>query len=447
MNSLSETMEDIVKNETGLKRHHLFPVVLHQILSEPKFHDIITWLPHGRSFKVLDRDKFIDDVAHEFFSFNKYRSFSRQLNLWGFSRISEGCDHGSYYHKYFHRGLPQLVYKIKRTLRCGKTTYIPPPPPDLDEISKVCALPAPPLFPAKIFSVNSSNDETINCDDKSKKLVEVVPSVKETKHVSALSSFNRVQDRPTSLCTASGETKMVPRGLMVINEPTSLGRVSEEMKKIHADRENTISRGLTLNDLPVNLYAASGETENILYDREHMISRGIRLRDKPLNLCRASGETKNNHVDRENTISQGLILKDLPASLCTASRETKNIFVDRENIISRGLGLKDGCTSLCRPSGETKIKHFDSGNMIARGLRPTVDQGLNSSSIDSLVRNIVYNNALINAVYHNELLRAHNQRKGLEMYGNNNIQRIPYCNRDSGHLPQHFNKKWYNYSP
>ena len=208
MNSLSETMEDIVKNKTGLKIQHLFPFVLHQILSEPKFHDIITWLPHGRSFKVLDRDKFIDDVAHEFFSFNKYRS--------------------------------------------------------------------------------------IICDDKSKKLVEVVPSVKETKHVSALSSFNRVQDRPASLCT--GETKnflvdrenMVSRGLMVINEPTSQGRVSEEMKQIHSDRENTISRGLTLNDLPVNLFAASGETENILYDREHMISRGIRLRDRPLNLCRAS---------------------------------------------------------------------------------------------------------------------------------------------------------------
>ena len=48
--------------------------------------DAVSWLPHGRSFKVLDPDKFMNLVVPKFFKATKYRSFQRQLNLWGFHR-------------------------------------------------------------------------------------------------------------------------------------------------------------------------------------------------------------------------------------------------------------------------------------------------------------------------------------------------------------------------
>ena len=46
----------------------------------------VTWLPHGRAFIVLDKDKFLTDIIPVYFSQTKMRSFTRQLNLWGFKR-------------------------------------------------------------------------------------------------------------------------------------------------------------------------------------------------------------------------------------------------------------------------------------------------------------------------------------------------------------------------
>ncbi len=46
----------------------------------------VSWLPHGRSFQVKDPDQFMDLVVPQFFKATKYRSFQRQLNLWGFQR-------------------------------------------------------------------------------------------------------------------------------------------------------------------------------------------------------------------------------------------------------------------------------------------------------------------------------------------------------------------------
>ena len=46
----------------------------------------VSWLPDGRSFKVKNPAQFMDLVAPQFFKFTQYRSFQRQLNLWGFHR-------------------------------------------------------------------------------------------------------------------------------------------------------------------------------------------------------------------------------------------------------------------------------------------------------------------------------------------------------------------------
>lgn len=45
----SRTLEDT----SGNAKDHSFPMKLHKILSNPEHSDYITWLPHGRSWKVL----------------------------------------------------------------------------------------------------------------------------------------------------------------------------------------------------------------------------------------------------------------------------------------------------------------------------------------------------------------------------------------------------------
>jgi hypothetical protein len=43
--------------------------------------------PHGRAFKVLNKDAFVSSVISKYTTCTKYESFTRQLNSWGFKRL------------------------------------------------------------------------------------------------------------------------------------------------------------------------------------------------------------------------------------------------------------------------------------------------------------------------------------------------------------------------
>lgn len=76
-----------------------FPVKLYAILAQKEFQDIICWMPHGRSWKVLKPSMFESLVMPLFFEYSNYHSFNRLVNAWSFRRISTGPDRGSYYHE------------------------------------------------------------------------------------------------------------------------------------------------------------------------------------------------------------------------------------------------------------------------------------------------------------------------------------------------------------
>lgn len=70
-----------------------FPIKLHLCLTEIKkagLEHIVSWMPHGRAFKVHDKDAFVKSVLPRFFSQSSYESFQRQLNLYDFTRITGG---------------------------------------------------------------------------------------------------------------------------------------------------------------------------------------------------------------------------------------------------------------------------------------------------------------------------------------------------------------------
>eukprot|EP00534_Pseudo-nitzschia_fraudulenta_P004027 CAMPEP_0201124468 /NCGR_PEP_ID=MMETSP0850-20130426/13779_1 /ASSEMBLY_ACC=CAM_ASM_000622 /TAXON_ID=183588 /ORGANISM="Pseudo-nitzschia fraudulenta, Strain WWA7" /LENGTH=358 /DNA_ID=CAMNT_0047391873 /DNA_START=101 /DNA_END=1177 /DNA_ORIENTATION=- len=81
---------------------------------------IVCWQPHGRAFMVHKPKDFVQEVMSHFFNQTKYASFQRQLNLYGFSRLTHGPDKGAYYHNCFVRGKRHLCkgmirQKIKGT--------------------------------------------------------------------------------------------------------------------------------------------------------------------------------------------------------------------------------------------------------------------------------------------------------------------------------------------
>mmetsp|Transcript_6904 Transcript_6904/g.10370 ORF Transcript_6904/g.10370 Transcript_6904/m.10370 type:complete len:354 (+) Transcript_6904:139-1200(+) len=96
-----------------------FPMKLHDMLEhiellEPELAHVVTWQPHGRCFIVHKPKLFAERVLARFFQQKKYASFQRQLNLYGFNRITKGPDRGSYYHELFLRGKKFLSRGINR---------------------------------------------------------------------------------------------------------------------------------------------------------------------------------------------------------------------------------------------------------------------------------------------------------------------------------------------
>ena len=87
-----------------------FPTTLFDILADAELDDVIAWLPHGRSWKILDMPKFAESVLSGYFNQSKYTSFVRQVNGWGFRRVTVGTEANTYYHELFLRGRVSYIY-------------------------------------------------------------------------------------------------------------------------------------------------------------------------------------------------------------------------------------------------------------------------------------------------------------------------------------------------
>lgn len=131
------------KNSGGVVKP--FPEKLMEVLDRTDMEGIITWMPHGRAFIVLQPGQLKDIVLPRFFKQSKYMSFTRQLNLWGFKRITKGVDAGAYYHELFLRGRPRLSMLMRRQKIKGTGIKLTPNPetePDFYSISEKRPLPA-----------------------------------------------------------------------------------------------------------------------------------------------------------------------------------------------------------------------------------------------------------------------------------------------------------------
>lgn len=103
----------------------IFPQRLMRILSDTNISDVITWLPHGRSFVVLQPDELAEKVLPIYFPESsssgnktgnsaacKYPSFTRKLNRWGFRQVTRGPDAGAFHHHLFIRDEPSVCLQM-----------------------------------------------------------------------------------------------------------------------------------------------------------------------------------------------------------------------------------------------------------------------------------------------------------------------------------------------
>lgn len=137
-----ERNDDALTPLVPMARVPTFPAKIYSILAHEDFSDIISWMPHGRSWKIHNLPSFEQSVLPKFFEHSRITSFIRQANGWGFRRITKGPNRDSYYHEYFLRGVPHLWKAMCRPGIANKQTIDPDHEPDLDAISELCPLPA-----------------------------------------------------------------------------------------------------------------------------------------------------------------------------------------------------------------------------------------------------------------------------------------------------------------
>jgi hypothetical protein len=95
----------------------LFPWKLHEMLQNSlndNKESVVSWLPEGRAFKVHNVPVFVHDILPQYFKQTKYKSFQRQLNLWGFERLTSGPIKGAYFHPSFLRDHPDWCKHLTR---------------------------------------------------------------------------------------------------------------------------------------------------------------------------------------------------------------------------------------------------------------------------------------------------------------------------------------------
>mmetsp|Transcript_30071 Transcript_30071/g.34100 ORF Transcript_30071/g.34100 Transcript_30071/m.34100 type:complete len:273 (-) Transcript_30071:430-1248(-) len=80
---------------------------------------IVSWLPDGKSFKVHDKIRFVKEIMPSFFGTQSFKTFQRNLNLWGFTRISKGPHKDICSHPLFLKGFPSVCQSMKRIVLKG----------------------------------------------------------------------------------------------------------------------------------------------------------------------------------------------------------------------------------------------------------------------------------------------------------------------------------------
>jgi HSF-type DNA-binding len=96
-----------------------FPWKLHQLLEDAEQNiidrEIVSWLPGGAAFKIHSKSKFSSEVMPLYFKTTTYKSFHRNLNMWGFETRRQGGHKGACYNSFFRRDHPDGCYLMKRT--------------------------------------------------------------------------------------------------------------------------------------------------------------------------------------------------------------------------------------------------------------------------------------------------------------------------------------------
>ena len=138
-------------------------------LYAPHLKSTFSWKHHGRCFYISDKKSFEQNIMNLFFNSAKYDTFRRQLNIWGFTRITKirSPDIGCYFHEKFLRSKFDLCNTMIRS-RASELMKLPGNQPDFERmpIMPSTATLSIPHFTAMAMNLSSALMDLEHKDDK-----------------------------------------------------------------------------------------------------------------------------------------------------------------------------------------------------------------------------------------------------------------------------------------
>ena len=85
-----------------------------QQMANNRSRNVVSWQPHGKAFRVHYPEVFASEIMPRYFKQTKYKSFQRQLHMYGFHRTKKGIDKGAYYHDLFVQNNKSMCLRMVR---------------------------------------------------------------------------------------------------------------------------------------------------------------------------------------------------------------------------------------------------------------------------------------------------------------------------------------------
>ena len=94
-----------------------FPTKLYHLLEDAEtegHEDVVSWILNGKAFRIHKPKTFCRDIMPIYFRQSKLKSFTRQLYIYGFSKVSEGMHQGAFFNPNFVRDDGDSCLKLRR---------------------------------------------------------------------------------------------------------------------------------------------------------------------------------------------------------------------------------------------------------------------------------------------------------------------------------------------
>jgi heat shock transcription factor 1 len=229
---------------------------LWKMVNDPSTDHLICWSPSGTSFVIPNQAQFWYELLPLYYKHNNMSSFVRQLNMYGFHKLStvengtmdSDKDEIQFSHPFFLKDQPELLRNIKRKATTSKSSN--ENSNKHDELTKV-------LTDVKqLRGRQASVDSQLNAMKQENALLWREIAILRQKHLKQQKIVNKLIQFLVTLVQPSRMTVGVKRGyqLMLHESPNKKSKVSNSNKN-HSNPEGPTIHELDSElDLTPNLY-------------------------------------------------------------------------------------------------------------------------------------------------------------------------------------------------